>query len=129
MFVDKLSNREKLGLMQLITFIANADGNITKDEMSFLSNYADEQNIEFDVSIDSNLEEACSLIESERSKVIVIQEIVKMALADGHYDLEERKGALAIANMLSLPLNKFEEIESWVIEGIEWLAKGEKMVA
>jgi hypothetical protein len=49
-------------------------------------------------------------------------------LVDGHYDEAEKKGALMIANLLQLPTEKFEEIESWVIEGQKWMLKGEEML-
>lgn len=52
-----------------------------------------------------------------------------MALIDGHYANEERNGALAISNMLSLSSEKFNEIEEWVIQGQSWVKKGEEMLS
>lgn len=129
MFVDMLSKDEKQGLVQLITFIAKADGDITEEEMSFLSNYASEYNMPFDIDAEVSLESACAQIGTEGSKIVALQEIIKMALSDGEYDIEERKGAFAISEMLSLSKEKFEEVESWVIEGHNWVHRGEEMVA
>lgn len=129
MFVDILSNEEKTGLFELLVAIAQADGDISKEENKFLRNYATENNINHDIHDTINLAESCSLIKTPKAKIIALQEVIKIALSDGHYDNEERKGALAISNILSLAPEKFYEIENWVIEGQSWVKKGEKIVA
>lgn len=128
MFVNILSSEEKKAIFQLLLSIARADGNLPKEEIDYLSAYAVEYSIYFDLNIEPNLEQACSQLRSFKSKVVAIQEIVKIALVDGHYDEAEKKGALIIANLLQLPTEKFEEIESWVIEGQKWVLKGEEML-
>jgi len=129
MFVSELSQEEKIGLVQLVTSIAKADGNIAEEEVNFLTSYARDHGVSFDINVDIDLEQACSLIKSPKGKIIAIQELVKIAISDGHYDESEKLGARAIASLLSLPLKTFEEVESWVIEGQRWVQKGEEMVA
>lgn len=51
-----------------------------------------------------------------------------MAIVDGHYDEAERKGALTIAGMLGITTAKFEEVEKWVLDGQQWVAKGFQMI-
>lgn len=128
MFVNFLSSEEKKSLFQLILAIARADGDISIKEIDYLSAYGDEYNIDFSPNMESNLEQACSQLRSFKSKVVAIQEIVKIALVDGHYDEAEKRGALMIANLLQLPTEKFQEIENWVIEGQKWVLKGEGML-
>jgi len=128
MFVNILSSEEKKAIFQLLLAIARADGNLPKEEIDYLSAYAAEYSIHFDLNMEPNLEQACSQLRSFKSKIVAIQEIVKIALVDGHYDDAEKKGALIIANLLQLPTEKFEEIESWVIEGQKWVLKGEEML-
>lgn len=128
MFVNFLSSEEKKSLFQLILAIARADGDISIKEIDYLSAYADEYNIDFSPNMESNLEQVCSQLRSFKSKVVAIQEIVKIALVDGHYDEAEKRGALMIANLLQLPTEKFQEIENWVIEGQKWVLKGEEML-
>lgn len=129
MFVDILSKDEKDGVFRLLTAIAKADGEISEEENQFLSSYADEHQIQYVAGDNINIENACSLLTTSKSKIIAMQEIIKIALSDGHYDDEERKGALAISTTLSLPVEKFHEIESWVVEGQSWVQKGEAMLA
>ena len=128
MFVNILSSEEKKVLFQLLLAIAKADGSLPKEEIDYLSAYAAEYSIDFDLNMEPDLEQACSQLRSFKSKVVAIQEIVKIALVDGHYDDAEKKGALMIANLLQLSTEKFEEIESWVIEGQKWVLKGEEML-
>lgn len=129
MFVDILSNEEKFGLIQLIAAIAQSDGKITNEEEVFINNYANEHGIVFDINSNIDISGACSSIKTPKAKVVALQEIIKMALVDGHYADEERNGALAISNMFSLSLEKFNEIEEWVIQGQSWVKKGEEMIA
>lgn len=129
MFVDILSNEEKFGLLQLITAIAQADGEISHEEEVFINSYANEHGISFNINSEIDISSACSSINTPKAKIIALQEIIKMALIDGHYANEERNGALAISNMLSLSSEKFNEIEEWVIQGQSWVKKGEEMLS
>lgn len=128
MFVDVLSKEEKKGLISLLACIAKMDGNISDQERDFLKSYSEEHSVEIDLSSEINLESACSLMKSEKSKVVAIQEIIKIAISDGHYDSAERQGAFAISEMLSMPPETFSKIESWVIQGQRWVQAGEEMV-
>lgn len=128
MFVDVLSSDEKVGLVKLLTVIAKADGNISKEERDFLSSYSTMHGVTVDFDLDCRLNDACSLLKTHKAKIVAMQEIVKMALVDGQYDTSERSGALAIAKQLSLSQESFEEIENWVFEGQRWVQKGEEML-
>jgi len=129
MFVDVLAKEEKEGLISLLTCIAKIDGEISDQEIKFLTEYSKEHDIQVDLKSEINLEAACSLIKSEKSKVVAIQEIIKIAISDGDYDSAERQGALAISKMLSMSPEAFDKIESWVIQGQRWVQAGEEMVA
>ena len=128
MFTELLSVEEKMALLKLITGIAKADGEITKEEADFLSVYASEIGVSVDLDSDFSIEDTCALLCSYKAKIITMQEIIKMALVDGNYDEQERNGALIISQTLGIPLEKFLEIENWVIEGHNWVARGEKLL-
>jgi len=128
MFVELLDKNEKNALVQLIVSIAKADGNVSQEEIDFLKQYATENDVVVDLNKEINLTEACSSITSYEGKIVAIQEIVKIALSDGHYDESERRGAAAIAEMLHLTSDKFLEIENWVVEGQKWLVTGEELL-
>lgn len=128
MFVDQLIEEEKKALMALLIDISKADGNLAEQEIEFLSAYSAENGIALNLDQDISLPNACGLIESNKGKIVAIQEIVKLAIVDGHYDEAERKGALAIAEMLGIPLAKFQEVEKWVLDGQQWVSQGVQMI-
>ena len=128
MFVELLDKNEKNALVQLIVSIAKADGNVSQEEVDFLTAYANENDVVVDLNKEIDLTAACSAINSYEGSVVAIQEIVKMALSDGHYDESERRGAAAIAEMLNLTSDKFLEIENWVVDGQKWLVRGEELL-
>ncbi len=129
MFVNQLSQSEKQSLMSVLVYISKADGNLAEAEIEFLTSYANENEIELDFDDATSIEDACNEIISPKAKIITIQEIVKLAISDGHYDESERAGAIVISKLLQLPLSKFEEIESWVLDGEHWVNRGIKMLA
>lgn len=128
MFVDQLMETEKRALMSLLIDISKADGDLAEQEINFLSAYSTENGIALNLEQYISLPDACDLIKSNKGKIIVIQEIVKLAIVDGHYDEAERKGALAIAEMLGVQLAKFQEVENWVLDGKQWVSKGLHMI-
>ena len=128
MFVDILTYEEKEALFQLIASIAKADDNFTEEETDYLSIYAQDNGVIFDINSDINTEQACSKLQSHNAKTVAIQEIIRIAVVDGHYDDSERLAIVAIADLLEMDLDKFEEIENWVIEGQNWVERGENML-
>jgi tellurite resistance protein len=129
MFVDVLAKEEKEGLISLLTCIAKIDGEISEQEIKFLTEYSKEHSVQIDLKSEIELEAACSLIKSDKSKVVAIQEIIKIAISDGDYDSSERQGVFAISKMLLMSPELFYRIESWVIQGQRWVQAGEEMVA
>ncbi|MFS1418969.1 TerB family tellurite resistance protein [Vibrio splendidus] len=129
MFINQLSNTEKKALMSLLVDISKADGNLSDAEIDFLNAYASENDIELNISNTASIAEACGEINSQKGKVVAIQEIVKLAIVDGQYDESERTGAIAISQLLQLPISKFEEIEAWVLDGEHWVNRGIQLLA
>lgn len=131
MFINLLSSIEKKALMSLLVNISKADGNLSDSEIDFLKTYASENNIEFNIDNKGvpTIEDACCEINSHKGKVVAIQEIIKLAIVDGHYDESERAGAIFISELLHLPLSKFEEIEAWVLDGEHWVSRGVQLLA
>ena len=128
MFVDLLEHKEKDALMMLLVDIAKADGSIDESEMDFLAKYANEHGVELDLKKSVSISDACRQISSQKAKVVTIQEIVKLAIVDGYYGDAEKAGAMAIAEMLGIENDKFEEIEKWVLDGQRWVQQGVQML-
>ena len=128
MFVDLLEQKEKDALMMLLVDIAKADGTIDDSEIDFLSKYANEHGVDLDLEKKIPIADVCRQINSQKAKVVTMQEIVKLAIVDGNYDEAEKAGAKAIAEMLDIESVKFKEIEKWVLDGQQWVQRGVAML-
>ncbi len=129
MFLDQLKMSEKQALLIMLVDIAKADNELKDKEKEFLKVYAEENGVKLDFdTIILSVEEACKLLESSKAKVVAIQEVIRLAIVDGEYAEEEKKGALHIAKLLGVSNSKFEEIESWVLRGRDWVAEGLEMI-
>lgn len=128
MFIEKLNMSEREALCQLIVSIAYIDGKVTDEENSFIKNYCLIAGVEKTLSTEMNIERACEQLMGETSKIVALQEVVKIAVCDGTYDQSERQGAYRIAAALGVNEQKFLEIEKWVLDGHEWALKGEAML-
>lgn len=128
MFIEQLDMDEKKALMRLLVYIAKADGKLVEEEKAFLSAYSTENDISIDLEEEISIEEVCAHLQSSKGKIVALQEIVKLAIVDGHYHEEERTGALAIAGLVNIEQARFEEIEKWVEDGKEWVERGLQMI-
>ena len=128
MFVDLLEQKEKDALMMLLVDIAKADGTIDDSEIDFLSKYANEHGVDLDLEKKIPIADVCRQINSQKAKVVTMQEIVKLAIVDGNYDEAEKAGAKTIAEMLDIESVKFKEIEKWVLDGQQWVQRGVAML-
>lgn len=129
MFIDILDNSEKNALMSLLVSISKADGEVSAEEEQFLVSYASENGVELDMTCNKSIEDLCSQIQSNQGKVVTVQELIKLAIIDGHYDPAERKGAAFISSQLGLSEDKFISIEEWVIDGQKWVERGYQLLS
>ena len=128
MFVDQLEVEEIKALMLLLVDIAKADSELDEAETDFLSAYAAENQVELDLEKEISLVDACKLFTTRKGKIVALQEIVKLAIVNGHYDQAERQGVAAIAEMLSIESKKVEEVEEWVVAGQQWVSQGYQII-
>lgn len=124
MFIELLSQNEKNGLMELLITIAKADNEISHSEKEFLQSFALEHSIKLDFYQSRSLELICSEIINYQAKIVILQELVKLALEDGVYDVAEKEGILVISNLLGISSKKVSEIELWVIDATNVVKRG-----
>lgn len=128
MFVEKLNAQEKKLLVQLLTFIARSDGKIAQQEWHFLNRFCDDNGLAYDINEECELSHICDGIQSQAAKVVTLQHVVQMALADGDYEDIEKQNTVEIAKLLGFDVIQFKRIEVWAIQGYEWVQKGEAMI-
>ena len=129
MFVEKLNAQEKKSLVQLLTFTARSDGKIAQQEWDFLNKLCGKNGLTYDINEECELAHICGGIQSPVAKMVTLQYVIKMALVDGDYEDNEKQNTVEIAKLLGFDMMQFKRIESWALEGVEWVQKGEAMIA
>ena len=128
MFVMQLTLDERQALMSLLVSIAKADGRLNEMEKEFLNYYAKANSINLNLDEEISIDDACKLIKTQKGKIIALQEIIKIAFADGQYDENEKKGVRIIAQNFGVSESKLQEIEEWVQDGEEWANRGLELI-
>jgi len=127
--VDRLSENEQRALMELLIHLAKADGIVEDIEDAVLHEYADLVSIDFD-TLDGNLdiEELVPQFESPESKLIVLQQLIRLSHLDGHFTKPEKETILRIAEKMNVPLHILQQVDAWVVEGLRWVLRGEELL-
>lgn len=128
MFVEKLSAQEKKSLVQLLTFTARSDGKVAQQEWDFLNKLCSKNGLTYDINEECELTHICGGIQSPVAKIVTLQYVIKMALVDGDYNDIEKQNSVEIAMLLGFDMMQFKRVESWALEGVEWMQKGEAMI-
>jgi tellurite resistance protein len=130
MFADKLTQAQRQVVFDLAANLAAADNDISEEEIMYLKDFSSAYGIEFDlnkaaISIDDHLTQ----LDTKTSKIITLQELIKLSYKDGHFGKEEQDKVFLIAQKMGL--NDAElmiRIENWVRQGFDWLYEGEQML-
>ncbi len=127
--IDRLNRDERLAMMELLWYIAKTDGNTPEVYQELLREYA--ELLEVDPGeIDGELtpEELVPQFQNPASRVVVLQEVFRLAQLDGVFTIGEESVILDIASLMGFPMEFVQRVEQWVIDGIEWTLKGEKLI-
>jgi uncharacterized tellurite resistance protein B-like protein len=127
--LDQLSPREQRVLLELLIYTAKSDGRVRDIEAEILHQYADLTEVDFD-DIDGDLkpETLVPQLESPTSRVIVLQELLRMAHLDGAFNDEERSSIVDIAAMMKVPMQLLQALEEWVVDGLRWVWRGDELL-
>lgn len=103
--IVELTSKEQTSFISLLIYIAAADGEINDDEKRFLDDYGKKLGIN-SVSYEqnSNLQGILSAFEQYKSKISVLQELIKLAMIDGYYADAEKLGIEKIAQIMDIPI-------------------------
>lgn len=130
-FAYKLTPQQREALLQLLVYMAGVDYEVTVEEEAFLIAWAREWDLPLDLTPEEDIAEKAllSLFDSYSSKVIALQEMVKLSYQDGHYGEEERDKVEAFATRLGLAnYELLAEINKWVRVWFDWHYSGEQML-
>ncbi len=131
MFADRLTPEQRQVVFDLAVLLAGADHDVSEEEREYLKNFSEAFGIEFNLEpMDaSKLDDALTVFDSRISKIILLQEMIKLSYKDGHFGEEERDQVFMIAQKIGLnDADLVLKVENWVREGFNWLFEGEEIL-
>ena len=131
LFVDNLNSRQQQALFDLAVQLAGADGEFSEEERRYLNAYMAHFGIEPDFSRAErkSLDELAQAFDTPESRVIALQQLIRLGYKDGHFSEEEREKVLALAQKLGLNDPEFIlRVERWVRTLFDWFWEGEQMI-
>lgn len=127
--LERLNENEQRALMELMVYMAKADGRVEEVEAILLEQYAGIFAMDLtELEGDFGPEELAPHFDSPESRIIVLQELLRLAHLNGVFNTDEQSAMLEVASLLGVPLDLLREVETWVVEGIQWTLRGEKLL-
>jgi tellurite resistance protein len=116
MFLAELQQEEKEAFLELAALIAKIDGNKSIFENSLLTEYKKEMGIEDYFISGLTIEEIVLVFKSERSKNIVLTELLRLVFSDGVYHDQERASIRLIKKHFGFNADEYESFKDWIIK-------------
>jgi uncharacterized tellurite resistance protein B-like protein len=130
MFADKLSPEQRQVVFDLAVNLANADNELCKEEIEYLQSFSSAFGIKYDLNKEiHDFDDSLTLFSDRKSKVILLQELLKLSYKDGHFGKEEQDKVFMISQKLGFNnLELILKIEKWVRDGVNWQYEGLQMI-
>jgi uncharacterized tellurite resistance protein B-like protein len=130
MFADKLTQEQRQVVFDLAANLAAADDEISEEEVQYLKDFSSAYGIDYDLDkADIDIDALLQVMNTRQSKIITLQELIKISYKDGHFGEEEQEKVFLIAQKLGLNNPEFMlRLEKWVRQGFDWVYEGEQMV-
>lgn len=127
--LERLTSDEQHAMLELLIYMAKADGKVVDIEQQILENYATLVEVEFsDLRDDATPEDVIPRLRSQVSRAIVLQELLRLSHLDGLFTERERSAILEIAEIMGLPLAMVHKLDEWVVDGLRWVWRGEDLL-
>lgn len=126
--LDQLTSNEQTALMEMLYHLAKADG-VEDIETEILDQYSELVDVDFDaLTGEVPIEELLPQFESPTSKLIALQELLRLAHLDGYFSGDEKAAIKDIAGQMGVPGDLLQKTEEWVVDGLNWMCRGEELL-
>jgi hypothetical protein len=127
--LDQLNANEQRVLMELLIYLAKSDGAIQDVEEDILYQYADLVDVDFSgLTGDYTPEILVPQFESATSRVIALQELLRLSHIDGVFADGEKSAIIDVAAYMGVPLELLNKVDRWVVDGLRWVMRGEELL-
>jgi hypothetical protein len=121
MFLTKLQQEEKEAFLELAYLMATIDGKFSVFENPVIAKYQKEMDLE-DYKIKGlAIDDILKVFKEERSKHIVLTEILRLVYSDGILHENEQESITLIKKHFGFDANKYATFKDWIV-GIKELA-------
>ncbi|WFE69139.1 TerB family tellurite resistance protein [Thiomicrospira sp. R3] len=130
MFVERLTPKQRQALFDLAVMMAAADNDVCEEELDYLRELSQKYAIEFDLD-KSHLvvSDLLKVMDSNESKIITLQELIRISYKDGHFSPDERDKIFAIAQKMGVnDPSLILAVEKWVRQMFDWMYEGEQLL-
>ncbi|PKR84109.1 hypothetical protein [Heyndrickxia camelliae] len=114
MFLSELKQEEKTAFLELASLIAKIDHKQTIYEDSILNKYKKEMEIDHYKIQGLEMEDILKVFKSERSKNIVLAEILTLIFSDGVFHESERESLQLIKKHFGFKPSEFSSYKDWI---------------
>ena len=121
MFLAKLQQEEKEAFLELAVLMAKVDGNLSIFENPVIVKYQKEMDLEDYTVKGGAIDEILKVFKDERSKNIVLTEILRLVYSDGIVHEKEKESIRLIKEHFGFDSNKYDNFKDWIL-GIKELA-------
>ena len=130
MFADRLTEVQRQVVFDLAANLAAADNDVSEEEVQYLKDFSSAFGIEYDLDkADINIDDKIAILNTKASRIIALQELIKLSYKDGHFGKEEQDKVFMIAQKMGLnDAELMMRIENWVRQGFDWMYEGEQML-
>lgn len=131
LFVDNLTPPQQQALFDLAVQLAGADGEFSEEEKRYLNAYMAHFGIDIDLekAQQRSLDELAAVFDTQESRVIALQQLIRLGYKDGHFSEEERDKVYALAQKMGLNDPAFlMRVERWVRQLFDWFWEGEQLI-
>lgn len=121
MFLTELQKEEKEAFLELALLMAKVDGNISVYEHPVIVKYQKEMDLGDYSFKGMAIDEILNVFKNERSKNIVLTEILQLVYSDGIVHEKEKESIRLIKDHFGFDSTKYNNFKDWVL-GIKELA-------
>lgn len=133
--VSRVAETDRFPFVKALAHIAVADDAVSVDEKKMVQKYAEAWGLGDDAESEVreilqsgtslSLAELVAEFSESGTRILLIQELLRLSHADGTYGDAERKEIAKIAKRMGLSKDQFRELEKWVGRGRAWGAIGD----
>lgn len=130
MFADQLTQEQRQVVFDLAANLAAVDNEVSSEEEQYLKDFSQAYAIEYVLDKSSlDIDKALAKLDSKKSRIITLQELIKLSYKDGHFGKEEQDKVFLLAQKMGLNNTDFlMRVEAWVRQGFDWIYEGEQML-